>query len=329
MLPVQLDRLYQILSVLADGCLHSGVRLAQRIGVSRTTIWRSINTLRSYNLDIVMVNGRGYRLPRPYDILDPVKIRRLLTDSNTDLSMKLEFFPVLDSTNAYLLNRIDSRIHRHIVLAEYQTHGRGRRGRYWISPFGCGLNISIGMIIRSSLLRLSCLSVAIGIGVIRALKQHVKAPFQLKWPNDVMFDARKLGGILLEVRSSGGEHSYLVIGIGLNIRFPAKVRATIQQPWIDLASITDHPPPRNQLAASLIKQIDLLFTDDISSSAAHICKEWRQYDFCYGKQVELGLRDRKVYGVARGVDDQGRFLLMVAGVMRRFDLGEVTVRVQQ
>ncbi len=324
-----MSHLYSVLSALADGNFHSGEVLARQLGVSRTAIWKYINRLQSYDLDIYKVRGKGYRLAQPYDVLNETEIRRLVNDKDDVLCKKIELVPVLDSTNNYLLANIDQGgIDRHVVIADYQTTGRGRRGRQWISPFGCGLYMSLGLHLEQSGMTLSQLSLMVGVGIIRALNNHVSAKIQLKWPNDIVYDFRKLGGVLLEMRGEGGGPYDIIIGIGINIKFSEVLKQEPDQPWIDLAAITRELPSRNKLAASLVKQIYLILENCSTVHALSILEEWQQFDAYRGKRAELIMSNQKIQGIVQGIDEQGQLLFSVNGKIYRYSAGELSLRVK-
>jgi len=137
--------IFRLLKILSDGKFHSGEKLGNELGITRTAIWKLIRRLTEFGLDVHAVRGKGYRLPVQIELLDRGKIENNIKDQARKLIKQFEIFSVIDSTNQYLLDKLDSDdIHGHVVLAEYQTKGRGRRGNKWISPIGSGINLSFG-----------------------------------------------------------------------------------------------------------------------------------------------------------------------------------------
>ena len=150
----------------------------------------------------------------------------------------------------------------------------------------------------------------------------------LKWPNDIFFKNRKLGGLLIETRGETAGPCDVVIGIGLNIAFPVDFEANINQPWVDLASIKDPVPSRNVIAAELISELMLLLDAYAETEARDIINEWQKYDCMRGKQVKLILPDKNITGQIVGVDNDGALLMSVNNHVRKFTAGEISLRAE-
>ena len=138
------DTLKQLLAVLADGQFHSGTELAQILTVSRTAVWKHLQSLADWGVEVISVHGKGYKLPQPLQLLDENQIRAHLDASAKALINRFEIQAVIPSTNAYL-SALAQQTHASgiVCLAEYQTAGKGRRGRTWVSPFGHNIYLSI------------------------------------------------------------------------------------------------------------------------------------------------------------------------------------------
>jgi len=317
------------LRLIADGELHSGEELGNALGISRTAIWKIINSLSHYGVTIVAVKGQGYRLSRPIEFLDREIMLSGIGSSAAKILNKLEIFEEIESTNQYLLENLQgSDKHGNVVLAEYQSHGRGRRDSSWISPFGSGLCLSARWHFEQPVDSLTCLSLAVGSAVIRVLKKMGFEGVGLKWPNDIFFQSRKLGGLLIEIRGETAGPCDVVIGLGLNIAFPADFEVDINQPWIDLSSIKDSVPSRNIIAAELISELMLLLDAYTERKAEHIIKEWQKYDCMRGKQAKLILPDKNITGQIVGIDNDGALLMSVNDNVRKFTAGEISLRVE-
>ena len=319
----------KLLRLIADGELHSGEELGNALGISRTAIWKIINSLSHYGVTIVAVKGKGYRLSRPIEFLNEEILLSGISSSAAKILNKLEIFEEIESTNQYLLENLeDSDKHGNVVLAEYQSHGRGRRGSSWVSPIGSGLSLSTQWHFEQPVDSLTCLSLAVGSAVIRVLKKMGFKGVGLKWPNDIIFQNRKLGGILIEIRGETAGPCDVVIGLGLNIAFPADFEANIKQPWIDLAGIKNSIPSRNVIAAELISELMLLLDAYSVSKTEHIVKEWQEYDCMRGKQAKLILPDKNITGQIVGIDNDGALLMSVNDNVRKFTAGEISLRVE-
>jgi len=299
------------------------------LGVSRTAIWKAINSLSHYGLIIIAVKGKGYRLSRSLEFLHRESLLSGMSPSAVDIISRLEIFEEIDSTNQYLLeNQEISDKHASVALAEYQTLGRGRRGNPWVSPFGSGISLSIAWHFEQPLESLTCLSLAAGSAVIKVLAKMGFEGIGLKWPNDIFFQGKKLGGVLIEMRGETAGPCDVVIGLGLNVAFPSGFEGNIKQPWTDLASIKDSIPSRNVIAAEIISEL-LLFLDRYTDTRIEdIINDWRQYDCMRGKQARLILQDKGINGLVMGIDSDGALLMSINNSVRKFTAGEISLRAE-
>src|SRR3546814_8669630 len=200
--------LLALVDVLADGQWHSGEALAADAGITRAALSKRVERLRDWQLDVESRQGLGYRLTVPLERLDAHALQAQIP------SMRIKIAPVIDSTNTQLLVA-DGADDPQALLAEMQTAGRGRRGRSWISPFGANLYLSIAWSWPAWPPELSALSLAIGVACAKVIENHGVADVRLKWPNDLLVDDRKLGGILIEHRGEAGGACRVVVGIEL------------------------------------------------------------------------------------------------------------------
>ncbi|HRF43659.1 MAG TPA: biotin--[acetyl-CoA-carboxylase] ligase [Candidatus Competibacteraceae bacterium] len=262
------------------------------------------------------------------ELLDRDCILAGLTDTARAALNRLEVYPVLDSTNCYLMAGAQAEWPSGIVcLAEQQTSGRGRQGRSWLTPFGASLACSLLWRFAAHPTALSGLSLATGIAIARVLERSRVTGVGLKWPNDVWWRGRKLGGILLESGGASGNF-YVVAGVGVNIALPRQEAAIIDQPWVDLQEIlAGEPISRNVLAAALISELIETFIRFEQGGFADLAADWVRFDQVKGHQVSLHLPDTTVTGVARGVDATGALLLETAnGEVKPYIGGEISLR---
>jgi BirA family transcriptional regulator, biotin operon repressor / biotin---[acetyl-CoA-carboxylase] ligase len=316
-----------ILALLADGEFHSGTELASTLNISRSAIWKHLNTLAELGLKHSAVSGKGYRLERPLELLDKAEIMDALSDRAYSLISSLEIHDRITSTNTYLVERVLENIQSGAVcIAEQQTAGKGRRGRQWVSPFGSNIYLSILWRFQNSPLAMSGLSLAVGVAVIRALKSHFTDDFQLKWPNDIFYQGKKLGGILVEVSGESGGPCSAVVGLGLNIYLPEAEASEITQQWTDLTQITgNHERNRNAIAGSLLNQLIPIIAAFEESGISGYTDEWRSYDCLKGKPAKLFLGQHSYEGIVNGIDDQGLLLLTHPdGSTKAYASGEVS-----
>lgn len=317
-----------LITLLNDGRFHTGPALAAALGVSRAAVWKMIRSLQAQGLTIEAVKGRGYRLTTPLELLDPVQIRAGLAAAAGLRLAQIEVFRTIDSTNTYLVNRAKAGVAGgSVCLAERQTAGRGRRNRLWVSPFAANLYLSLLWRFNLAAAELAGLSLAAGVAVARALEELGVTGIGLKWPNDVLWQGRKLGGILLELGGEASGPCHIVTGIGLNVTMPASAQDAIDQPWTDLSTaLGAGPVSRNVLAARLLNALVVQYSDFERHGAATLSAHWQRYDLTAGRPVLLKLPNATVTGIARGVDSDGALLLDTGAGVQRFLAGEVSLR---
>lgn len=321
----------RLLALLSDGEFHSGERLAKRLKISRGGIWKLIGSLRELGIDIQSVPRQGYRLPMAVDLLDAQEIVQALAPDTRATIDAPEVFLSIDSTNSHVSNHpIDTPGRGNACLAELQSAGRGRRGRHWMAPFGSGICLSIGWQFAEVPPAFSALSLAVGVAIVDALRRF-DAQVNLKWPNDLIWQQRKLGGVLIEMRGESSGPAHVVIGIGLNIRTPAAVRLTLagQQSALiaDVHEILgERTPTRNQLAGALIDSVVTMLQTFSTQGFEPFIDTWRQLDALADAPVKVINGMATTLGTARGVDRDGSLLVEVSGTLQRFVSGEVSLR---
>jgi BirA family biotin operon repressor/biotin-[acetyl-CoA-carboxylase] ligase len=322
-----MSKRFEILATLGDGRFHSGARLSKTLGVSRTAIWKHLQALGALGLNVYAVPGKGYRLASPLELLQHDAILGVLsTESRARLSA-LEVHPYLDSTNSYLSTKAVTGLPSgYACMAEYQSAGRGRRGRAWVSPFAANVYMSLLWRFTTSPAAITGLGLVAGVAVARAL-QHAGLPdIGLKWPNDITWRGRKLAGTLLEMTGESFGPVSVVIGIGLNVRMPPPAGAHIDQAWVDLETAMERGVSRNTLAGLLLHHLVLVLLQFQARGLAPFIEEWRQSDTIAGKTVRLQLPNETITGIAKGVDDNGALLLQRKGTITSHMAGEVSVR---
>jgi BirA family transcriptional regulator, biotin operon repressor / biotin---[acetyl-CoA-carboxylase] ligase len=321
------DKQKAIITLLGDGQFHSGTALAEALKISRSAVWKHLGGLVDLGLQYSAVSGKGYRLERPLELLDPNKMIMAIDERERALISSLEVFDQIPSTNTYLSKRaLENAPLGSVCLAEQQTAGKGRRGRHWVSPFGSNIYLSVLWRFQASPMAISGLSLAVGVAVIRALKSHYNAVFQLKWPNDIYCQGKKLGGILVEVSGESEGPCAAVIGLGLNIYLPETAATDITQEWTDLTKITGQQQHnRNALAGTLLNQLlPAIATFEDIGIAAYI-DEWRRYDCLKDKTATLFVGQHRYEGIVKGIDDNGLLLLTRPdGSTQAFASGEVS-----
>lgn len=309
----------KLVALVADGEFHSGEQLGEALGMSRAAINKHIQTLKSWGLDIYTVTGKGYSLPGPIQLLDEEIILSHLQQSN------LAVIPVIDSTNQYLLDRMDQLPSGYACIAEYQQAGRGRRGRKWFSPFGTNLYMSMYWQLEQGPAAAMGLSLVIGIVMAEVIQSLGAANVRVKWPNDLYLNDRKLAGILVELTGKTGDAAQIVIGAGVNLLMRSEGAAEINQGWINLQEAGVNID-RNELAAKILNSLREALPLFERDGLAPFIPRWEVLDNFINRPVKLLIGDREVHGIARGIDKQGGLLLEQDGEIKSWVGGEISLR---
>ena len=346
------QRRLALVQALKDGAWHSGETIAEAMGVSRTAVWKHAAHLPDWGLELESAAGQGYRLPRPLSLLDATALRDALDTPARTAVRDVQVHAELASTNAHLL-AVNTLLPGafDLCLAEYQTAGRGRRGRAWQSPFAAGLCFSFSWAFSTLPPGLGALSLATGVAVRRTLARFgLAAPVQLKWPNDLLVNGQKLGGILLELRAEAGGPAYVVLGIGLNVQVPAATREAVAATGLELTDLeavansvasaaaqptaTDNAPntalanttlpTRTALAAALASELHAMLVQFTAEGFAPFHAEWSGADALAGSEVHWQEGERERSGTACGIALDGALQVRTApGRVEPIYAGEV------
>lgn len=323
-----MQNLRHILSILADGHFHSGTVLATRLGISRSAVWKQIQHLsQDYNIPVQAVQGRGYRLPVPLELLEADEILPGLSPEARALLGRLRIEWSLDSTNQWLMSAPDAPCAT-VVVAEHQRLGRGRRGREWASPLAANLYFSLLWCFQGPPANLSGLSLAVAVSMVRALSAQGVTGLELKWPNDILWQGKKLCGVLLEMQGEAGGPCRVVCGVGLNVAMPDTAGTAIDQPWTDLRHILQRPVSRQQLLIALLNELLPAMPHYEQDGLLPFLEDWRRWDSIAGKPVRLLLPQRTVRGRAMGIDTQGNLLIEHNGHQQSYSSGEISLRTE-
>ena len=269
-----------------------------------------IQQLRELGLEIV-VDGQNYCLVPHLPLLNPQQISTAL------FPYGIHYQPIISSTNEWILQNIPSLKKGDLCVTEYQTAGRGRRGRQWLSPFS-------GQIIFSFYWTfdprkpIEGLSLAIGLAIAEVLN------VQVKWPNDMLFEGRKLGGILVEIANHKNGLMNLVIGVGINVSLPKQTE--ISQPYAQLSEI-DPDIDRQALFPTLIQHLyTRLERFEKEGINAEFQQAWKNHNAFFNSEVNVITEQSVISGIEQGIDERGYLKVRCGDEIRMFSGGEVSLR---
>lgn len=309
----------KLITILSDGSIHSGEQLGELLGMTRAGINKHIYTLREWGIEVNTITGKGYQLTRKMDLLDYERIYGLVRRGNIIVK------PVINSTNQYLLERIEQLSSGDACVAEYQTAGRGRRGRYWASPFGCNLYLSLYWHLDQGPAAAMGLSLVAGIVIAETLNKLSGSNIKVKWPNDLYFNEKKLAGILIEMIGKTGDAAHIVIGIGLNIAMSCNYETNINQGWINLEQ-AGIQIERNVIAGQIILALRHELVEFEKYGLVPFIKRWLALDNFLHKKVKLHIGDHLEVGIVKGINEHGAILLEQNGEIVSYIGGEISLR---
>jgi BirA family biotin operon repressor/biotin-[acetyl-CoA-carboxylase] ligase len=313
-----------VLQVLRSaGDAVSGEYLAAQLGLSRAAVWKRVHRLKAQGYVIEGSPRRGYRLLAVPDKLLPAEVLQGLQARL--LKGPVHYFETLDSTNN-LAKELAARgaPEGTVVVAEAQTGGRGRLGREWDSPPGVGLYVSL--VLRPMLppMDLPQITLTTAVAVAKAVRRVAGVAPGIKWPNDLLLNGKKLGGVLTEMESESDRIRYVVVGLGLNVNnpeFPTELAATATS----LILAAGRPFSRVDLLKAWLDEFDGLYDRFLNQGFAEILEEWKGLTVTLGRAVTVRQGPREISGLALDVAPDGALLLRTAGgEIVRVISGEIT-----
>ena len=232
-------------------------------------------------------------------------------------------FDRIDSTNDEALRRLrDGKLGHCLIVAREQSAGRGRRGHQWQSPGGAGLYFSLVRELPLPLDRILALGPVAALALRAGLSDLEVFGLSVKWPNDLLSGNRKLGGILVETHGAD-EQRHVVVGVGLNLRFPPEVMKQIDKPAVDLATICEDDPDWTHLMPAILNRLLEYIGIFRDEGFAFFQDEWNKFDRYFQQDVVVQVGDEKTIGRVSGVDETGALLVRNATGVQRMVSGTI------
>jgi BirA family transcriptional regulator, biotin operon repressor / biotin---[acetyl-CoA-carboxylase] ligase len=301
----------------------SGEAISDKLGLPRAAVWKHVESLRAQGYRIDAVVARGYRLGAIPDRLTVLELHPLL--NTHDLGQVVHHFEVIGSTNDQARSLAEEgAAHGEVVIAESQTGGRGRRGRQWVSP--PGKNVTFSVVLRPDLppARASELTLLASVAVCDALRQAGVAAV-IKWPNDLLANDRKIGGILTEMASDLEHVSWAVVGIGVNVNageadFPEELRQAATSVLLERGT----PAPRALFVAACLTALEDWLDRHEQEGFEPVRLAWRERSSTLGQEVTVQAEGRDISGRAEDIDAAGALLVRTRDGVERILSGDVT-----
>lgn len=308
-------RIDKLLHLLVENAtiVVPGPKIAGHIGVARSTVWMWIEKLRAHGVEIVGYTGDGYQLRKLPDLLTPSLVSS--GEGECELGRKMIHYFLASSTNAIALRiAADGAPHGTVVIAEEQTAGRGRFGRTWYSEKSAGIYASVILRPRLAPSAAPALTLAAGLAVYEAVASVTGLTPDIRWPNDLLLDGKKVGGILTEMSAETDRIHAVVVGVGLNVNH-AEMPAELRPIASSLRIAGGKGYSRIQLFAALLRQLQRFYALLLERGSGAIAKEWeRRSSFARGKRVRVTAGGAESIATTEGLDPAGALRL-------RFDDG--------
>lgn len=318
------ERMIKVIELLADGDFHSGQKIGEEIGVSRTAISQYIKDIQALGLDVFRITGKGYKLSQPIELLSTASIEQALGDAAPVILER-----IVTSTNDLMRERLQAG-HAYqageVLLAEAQTAGRGRRGKQWYSPFATNLYLSMYWPLKQGMSAAMGMSIVVGTLLAQAIREAGVKAVALKWPNDVLVDNKKIAGILIDLEGQAIDDAHAIIGVGVNLSMPDWLASPIDQAWTDLQSCLPTKLNRNAWVADLIQRLREGLDEFEKQGLAPFIEHWLQFDDLFDRNVTLKMGSHAIHGKAKGIADDGALCVEVDGQLKHFHAGEVSLR---
>ena len=305
----------------------SGAELAEQLGISRAAIWSRIEELRSLGYEIEAGPHVGYRLVGEPDVLHADNLLARLGKTRL-IGRDIRVFEQTTSTNDVIEKLARDGVKEGVVVfAESQTRGRGRLGRKWISPPRKGLWFSVLLRPRLRPQETTQLTVASATALRRAIVSATGVEPEIKWPNDILVDGKKVAGILTELSAELDRVKHVIMGIGIDVNqdadeFPADLRRTATSLKIESGA----PVARPALATAILRELDEDYARVCAGKFTNLADEWEAHCTTIGKNVVVHVGDRKIRGRAESLDADGSLLLRTEhGTLEPIFGGDVTL----
>ncbi|WP_238442554.1 biotin--[acetyl-CoA-carboxylase] ligase [Desulforamulus reducens] len=304
----------------------SGEYICQQLQVSRTAIWKTIESLRSDGYDIEARPRLGYRLLTSPDILDPAEWQ---TDIKTHIiGQTVRYYKTTTSTNEVAKDLARQGITEGaIIITEEQSKGRGRLGRTWQCPPRTGLCFSVVLFPRANPMEVPQFTMLAAVAVVKALYRTLGLRAQVKWPNDVYIEGLKICGILAEMAAEADRVKYVVLGIGLNVNQSKEDLVCFGNTATSLRVQLGRTLLRSQILKVLLEELDNLYTLWQQEGFLPLKGLWRDNALWIGNKVQVSGLNSNYQGTMEGIDDGGALLLrLYDGTIKTFYSGEVSLR---
>ncbi len=304
----------------------SGEQLSGNLHVSRTAVWKHIQELKKDGYVIDSVTNRGYKLQSSPDTISLVEVQSRL--QVRVFGHKYCHYETLESTNTTAKKFAElGEPEGTVVVAEQQTHGKGRMGRQWASPKGRGIYFSLIIRPKIPVMQAPQLTLVVATVIAEAIREQYAVPATIKWPNDIVVNGKKLCGILVEMSSDMDQIHHAVIGIGVNANNTREELPEVVTQWTptSLYLETGSPIDRAHFTVYVIEQLERAYEMYLMSGFRPFRSKWESMAYSIGNEITITMVGETIRGILLGIEDSGALVIEENGIKRTIHSGEIII----
>lgn len=325
-----IGKVLEQLKTSPDGYV-SGESLSEKLGVTRTAIWKYIKEIKELGYGVEASTNKGYRLLVPENVINEYELSE---DLNTELIGKnIVYYDSVDSTNNIAKSLAQEGCSSGtVVVAATQTGGRGRLGRKWFSAQDKGIWMSIVLRPSITLEEAQLITIGASVAVARSIFDSTGLNVKIKWPNDIIMGSRKICGILTELSLEEENVNYVVIGIGVNVAqelddFPEEIKALATSLKLEAKDSDVHIPSRCSLVKKILFEMEKIYSKIEKGLSEEVISEWKQFSVTLGKRIRFTIKEQQYEGIAADIESDGRLVVQCDdNITRKVLSGEIQIR---
>ena len=307
----------------------SGQDLSDVLKISRVAVWKHIEKIRSLGYRIDSKQKRGYKFVNRTEKLLPWEITTKI--KSKFIGRRIYYFDEIDSTQNYAL-QISNNTNENgaIIIAEKQTHGKGRLNRKWYSPEG-GIWLSVIIHPEFQISDATIIPLAVSLALCESIKKVHKIKTDVKWPNDITIDGKKVAGMLIDTSIQGNKVENLVLGIGINFAVNIQQIEKRLKNYPNFYGVTSLFPEKNrpskiELLVQFLLELEKVINSLIKGKNTQIIRDWSKHTNMFGKTISVNTGNGKISGIAKKIDSDGALIIKTGTKNRRIFVGDVTLR---
>lgn len=301
-----------IIEHLSENFFINEEKLSDKLSISREDVKKQIQLLKKLGYNFYIDNLKGYRIIKRPDILLPFEIKNNL--ATRYIGKSVYYFPELTSTNSVANQMVRENTDKipegTIVIADKQGAGKGRSGKKWFSPVG-GVWFSVVLYPKVDPSHISLMTLTAAVAVVKAINRlYSQININIKWPNDILINGRKVCGILTEMNTEGKKIKWIIVGVGINVNNCSyQLPEDISKGTISLKEVTGKSISRVKLIQHLCIELEKVYEVLKEKSYSAILEEWKSYNNIIGKEIKVNTGENIITGKAIDINEKGTLII--------------------